>query len=138
MGDILNAIADNKTLALFHTIRLADYDSNLLVSKLKISRKQYYLRISRLTKAGLVRRHRGKYILTMFGKIVYEAEGTIEKAVDVYPKLKVVNMLEMSTEIPTDERYKIINVLLDIHGIRKIFFPNESNPQKNPNEIKRT
>lgn len=135
MGDILNAIADNKALALFHTIRLADYNSNLLVSKLKISRKQYYSRISRLTKSGLVRRYRGKYILTMFGKIVYKEEGTIE---NVYPKLKVVDMLEMSTEIPTDERNKIINALLDNHGIRKIFFPNESNPQKNPNEVKRT
>ena len=127
-----NAISGNKSLVLFKTI------AGLLVGKLKISRK-YYLSGYHFTEAGLVRRYLTKYILTMVGKLVYEVEGTIGKAADIYQKLGVyrVEGLEESIEVAPDQFNKIIDVILDNYAIRKKF-PNESNPQKNPDDGTRT
>ena len=55
--DILNAIADEKALALFDAIAVSDdSDSEILITKVRLSRKEYYMRISRLVKAGLASR----------------------------------------------------------------------------------
>ncbi|MDQ6863801.1 MAG: hypothetical protein M3044_08245 [Thermoproteota archaeon] len=53
---ILSAISDDKSLLLFNTIALASGDSSILISRLKLTRKQYYSRMLDLINAGLVRR----------------------------------------------------------------------------------
>jgi predicted transcriptional regulator len=111
--DIFNAIADEKALALFDAIAVSD-DSNteILITKVRLSRKEYYMRISRLVKAGLASRQTGTYSLTMLGQIVYQAQLAIDHAVDISPKLKAVDMLKNSSNIPEGERNKVINFLL--------------------------
>ena len=49
--DVLKTIADDKSLVLFNTIALSSAGSDVLVSTLGISRKQYYSRLSSLLKA---------------------------------------------------------------------------------------
>jgi predicted transcriptional regulator len=110
--DILNAIADEKALALFDAIVGSEYDTEMLITKVGLSRKEYYSRISRLVKVGLASRQRGKYSLTMLGQIVYQAQLAIDHAVDISPKLKAVDMLKNSSKIPEGERNKVINFLL--------------------------
>jgi predicted transcriptional regulator len=110
--DILNAIADEKALALFDAIAVSECDSEMLITKVRLSRKEYYSRISRLLKAGLASRQRGTYSLTMLGQIVYQAQLAIDHAVDISPKLKAVDMLKSSSNIPEGERNKVINFLL--------------------------
>ena len=117
--DILRAIADEKALALFDSIARAECgDSELLISNLGLSRKV----LSRLMKAGLTSRISGKYSLTLLGKIVYHVQLTIDHAVNIYPKLKAVDLLEKSSDIPEKERNKVINFLLDSDPIKNIFF----------------
>ena len=41
-----------------------------------MSRKQYYLRISKFIETGMIKRKDGIYILTLFGRVIHEA--TIE------------------------------------------------------------
>jgi hypothetical protein len=127
-----NAISSNKSLVLIKTI------AGLLVGKLKISRK-YYSSGYHFSEAGLVRRYLTKYILTMVGKLVYEVKRSIAKAADNYLKLGVyrVEWLEKSIEVAPDHFNKFIDAILDNFAIRKKF-PNESNPQKNPDEGTRT
>ena len=108
----MNAIVDEKALALFDTIAVSESDSEILISKLRLSRKEYYSRISRLVKAGLASRQRGTYSLTMLGQIVYQAQLAIDHAVDISPKLKAIDMLKNSSSIPEGERNKVINFLL--------------------------
>jgi len=111
--DIFNAIADEKALALFDAIAvLDDSNSEILITKVRLSRKEYYMRISRLVKAGLASRQTGTYSLTMLGQIVYQARLAIDHAVDISPKLKAVDMLKNSSNIPEGERNKVINFLL--------------------------
>ena len=114
--DILAAISDDKSLLLFKTIALSDIESNssdTLLGILHFTRKQYYSRMYKLAKAGLVLKKNGKYLLTNMGRIVYDAQTTLEKVVGNYWKLKAVDALEMSDEFQDEEYDKIINALID-------------------------
>ena len=119
---ILAAISDKQSLELFRYIAVTNGDSESLRAKLNLTRKQYYSRLSRMTKAGLVKRKNGKHSLTAFGKVVYDAQTTIEKAVNNYWKLKAVDSLEMSDELPREERAKLIDNLLDNKDIKEILY----------------
>jgi predicted transcriptional regulator len=58
--------------------------------------------MSILTKAGLVKRQKGRYFLTAFGKVIYSAhlnlEAKVESAIDNYWKLKAVDLLGLLRE----------------------------------------
>jgi hypothetical protein len=56
MGDILNALSDDKALDIFKIIALSNCDNNILITKTKLTFKQYYSKMDRLIKAGLVRK----------------------------------------------------------------------------------
>ena len=94
--DVLKTIADDKSLVLFNTIALSNGDIDICISALKLTRKQYYSRLSALLKAGLAKRDRGKYSLTTFGIIVYRTQETIGRAVDQYWKLKAIDSIRAS------------------------------------------
>ena len=119
-ASVLRTIADDKSIELFTTVALETIDSKNLKSRTKLTRKQYYSRLSRMTSAGLVRRKNGKYILTTFGRIVYDSKVTIEHALNNYWKLKAIDSLETSNEVPKEEQQKLIETLLDNEEIRGI------------------
>lgn len=110
---VLKTVADDRSMELFRTIAQGMIDSESLKSKTKLTRKQYYSRLSRMTKAGLVRKKSGKYLLTAFGKVVYDAQSTVDNALTNYWKLKAIDSLEMSNELPKEEQQKLIDALLD-------------------------
>ena len=118
--EILEAISDVKSLKLFNTIATKGGNSDDLSVQLKLSRKEYYSRMSRLMKTGLVKRKNGKHFLTAFGKVVYDAQVTIRKAVESYWKLKAIDSIDLSDEITVKERDKLIQTLLDDVEIREI------------------
>ena len=53
-----------------------------------LSRKQYYERLAKLIKAGLVKRQNGGYVLTTFGNVIYDVQLEIREAVDSHLKSK--------------------------------------------------
>ena len=118
--EILEAISDVKSLKLFNTIATKGGNSEDLSVQLKLSRKEYYSRMSRLLKTGMVKRKNGKHFLTAFGKIVYDAQVTVKKAVESYWKLKAIDSIDLSDEITVKERDKLIHTLLDDVEIREI------------------
>jgi outer membrane receptor for ferric coprogen and ferric-rhodotorulic acid len=120
-ASILRAISDEKSLELFRTIASeAAVDSETLRTRMKFTRKQYYSRLSRIVRSGLVKRKSGKYFLTAFGKVVYGTELTIEGALKDYWKLKAIDSLNVTGELPAEERNKLINTLLDNEELRGI------------------
>ena len=120
--NVLAAISDKQSLELFRYIADTNGDSDALRAKINLTRKQYYSRLSRMTKVGLVKRKNGKHFLTAFGKVVYDAQKTIEKAVDIFWKLKAVDSLEISSDLPEEERIKLIDSLLDNNQIKEILY----------------
>jgi hypothetical protein len=120
IADILKAIADDKSLILFNTIAIAGGDSDILITRLGVTRKQFYSRMSELQKTGLISRRNRQYVLTSLGKIVYDAQLTIGRATNAFWKLKAIDSLEIGHELPADEHNKIINTLIDNQDIVKI------------------
>src|SRR5215207_6823211 len=117
---ILRTKAEEKSLEVFTTVALETIDSKNLKSKTKLTRKQYYSRLSRMTRAGLVRRKNGNYVLTTFGRIVYESKVTLEIALNNYWKLKAIDSVEISNELPKEEQQKLIETLLDNEDLKGI------------------
>jgi predicted transcriptional regulator len=119
--DVLKTIADDKSLLLFNTIALSSVDSDMVISALAFTRKQYYSRLSALLKADLVKRVRGKYSLTTFGVLVYHTQETIGKAIDQYWKLKAIDSISASAnELPQEQFHAIIDKLITDQEIKNI------------------
>jgi hypothetical protein len=120
IADVLDTISDDKSLVLFNTIALSNSDGrDILISKLNLTRKQYYSRISKLVKVDLVVRRNRKYFLTSLGKIVYDAQKIIGNAVGDYWKLKAVDTLEITDQMPKEEYNEIINALIENEKIKE-------------------
>ena len=119
VADVLKTISDTESLELFRIVALTK-PADILISKTKLTRKQYYSRTSSLRNAGLIKRKNGKYILTAFGKIIYHALVRMENAVSNYWKFKVIDSLEMSKDLTAGERKKIIDSLIDNQEIKAI------------------
>jgi predicted transcriptional regulator len=120
LAKVLKSISDDESLELFRSIALKDSDSESLRNRTKMTRKQYYSRMSKLSKAGLIKRKNGKHTLTAFGRVIRDTHLTIENAMNNYWKLKAIDSLEMSNDLPAEERNKLINNLIDNNGIREI------------------
>jgi len=124
VADILKTIADDKTLLLFNTIALSNSDSDILISTLHLTRKQYYARLSALLKAGLVKREMAKYHLTTFGMILYHAQEIIGNALNQYWKLKAIDSIIASGNgvLPQEQFHTIIDKLITNQEIKNILF----------------
>ena len=71
--DILKAISDSKSLAMFRSIANGSVESEVLKETTGLSKKQYYLRTRQLLKTGLIQRNKGRFLLTCLGAVVYHA-----------------------------------------------------------------
>jgi len=123
LGNLMKLISDNKSLLIFKTIFLASGDSGEnLRTQLNLTKKQYYSRISRLTKAGLVKRQKGRYFVTAFGRVIYDAQRLLGSAVKNYWKLKAIDSLGVANDdkMPTEERTKIIDLMIGNPQIKEI------------------
>ena len=119
IANVLRSISDDLSLDLYRTIAKSNNESgDDLLSKVKITRKQFYSRLSSLTKAGLVKRRQGKYSMTAFGKVVYDSERAIENAFNIYWKLKAIDSIGISNELPKEEYSKIVDALIDNYEIK--------------------
>jgi hypothetical protein len=126
VSDSLSAISNDKSLVLFNTIALATEDSSILIGRLGLTRKQFYSRMSELTKAGLIRRRNGKYFLTSFGRIVYGAQELIGNAIQYTLKLKAIDSID-TPEFPVEERDKLIDTLINNSEIKEILVSRDRN-----------
>jgi predicted transcriptional regulator len=115
---ILNALSNDKSLDLLDTIALESVDRNIIMESLKLTRRQYYSRISGLIKSGLIEKHEGKYFLTSFGKIVWEARKLIALGVENYWKLKAIDAIRR--ELPEQELAETMEVLIDEPNLREL------------------
>ena len=124
---LLISISDKKASNIFKSIASADSNTDILINQLKLTRKQYYSRMSRLLQAGLVKRQKGRYLLTAFGKVIYSAqmnlEAKIENALNNYWKLKAIDSLEMPSR---EETGKVICALIENEEIKTILMNEES------------
>jgi hypothetical protein len=121
---ILKKISDDKALTLFNSIAVSNGDKYIPLKEMNLTTKQYYARVSGMLNAGLIKRHKGKYFLTLLGKIVYDCQLTIGKALTYHWKLKAIESVETSASVTSGlaegERVQLINALIDNLQIKDI------------------
>ena len=77
---VLCTIYDSTSINIIGLVHNDSQTPKTIMKKLNITLKQYRVRISKLLKAGLVKRKSKKYSITSFGKIVYDAYSKIARA----------------------------------------------------------
>jgi hypothetical protein len=130
---LLRAMSDDNSLQLLKIIAnhyddvpklgSSEYvNTQFLMSKAKLTRKQYYSRISNLASQGLIRKASGRYILTSFGKVADSIYSLVEQAIHDHWKLKAIDALETNSNpvILQGEREKIIDILIDNYRLKEI------------------
>ena len=123
-SSVISAISDEKALSLFKAVALSENDcSHLLISKLRLSRRQYYSTMMGLMDADLVRRVSGRYSLTSLGKIMFNAYLKMETATKYYWKLKAIDSITMAADVkglPTEQYDMIVDKLIDNDEIKTV------------------
>jgi hypothetical protein len=133
VAKVMRAISDGMGLDLYKLIANSNgATGEFLQAKIKISRKQYYSRLSNMAKAGLIRRKHGRYSLTAFGKVVYDSEIAIENAYSIFWKLKAIDSIGVSNELPKEEYSKIVEALIDNYEIKDILVKSDRTIEKAP------
>jgi hypothetical protein len=96
------------------------------MAKLGLSKRQYYDRISKLVEVGLIRRHKGKYKISSFGKVVLNLQKVAERTSQIHWKLEAIDNIKMSDKsiIAEIDYLKIIDILLDDIEIKDIYLRN--------------
>jgi hypothetical protein len=159
--DVLNSISDEISLTIFKSIADDQQEDNnyyynnndiiiskpaspssssissLLELKNKITRKQYYSRMNRITKYGLAKRSKGRYSLTSLGKVIQHNLRIVENACQIQWKLKAIDSVECSSNIPADARMKIVDSLIENQTIREILCCSSSPSPYPSSEIKK-
>jgi hypothetical protein len=119
---VLKVISDEKAIILFNNIIASNNNDRFIsLKEINLSTKQYYSRLSGFLKAGLIIRHKGKYIPTLLGRIVYESHMVIEEALLHYWKLKAIDQIETShSDLTKEDVTRLINALIDNHRIKDV------------------
>ena len=129
LASVLFFVSDSKSLSLFNMIAnmsnpsSADRNRNpgnsLPISRMNMSRKQYYTRINRLREAGLIRRSGAKFILTSLGTVIFEIHKTITLAIHNRWRLQAIDSLASlsAAGMPNEEKHKLISALMGDHEV---------------------
>ena len=80
-----------------------------------ITQSQYYSRLHKMSKMGLVKRENGKYMTTTRGNVVYEAVLMVGKALNYYWALKAIELFLSSSPAadPMEDKSMLISMLID-------------------------
>ena len=124
LSDVLSSISDEKTLDIFNTIAVLKKkdDTYSMKEQIKLTKKQYYSRMHKLSVAGLIKRTNGKYFLTTFGKLIHEHYVGIQNAVNAYSKLSALDEIlknDNKDDFSTKQRLEIIERLIQDTEIKK-------------------
>jgi predicted transcriptional regulator len=124
---VIKKISNDKALILFNSIAVSssNNEKQATLKEMNLSTKQYYSRISGLQNTGLIKRHKGKYYLTLLGRVVYDTQMIIGQALTYYWKLKALEEIEMSASggspsLPNEEKTQLINAMIDNDQIKDI------------------
>jgi hypothetical protein len=121
LSDVLDAISDDDALELLKLVAITGgCSSEVLRSKMTITRKQYYSRLFKLTRCGAIKKTDNAYTLTMLGKALYDAQAAIESALGNYWKIRAVDSIEVVDGIPIEEQNKLIETLLGDQRIKNV------------------
>jgi hypothetical protein len=99
---IFESLSDEQSVILFTRIAAENANSVELRNKMTISRKQYYSRLARMIRVGLIKR-RTENSSSQLLEGSYMNHRIMESANSSQLKLKVIDSIEGSEELPKEE-----------------------------------
>jgi predicted transcriptional regulator len=124
-AQVLDAISDEISFNMLKIIKNNAKNSETLRDELNISAKQCYVRIAKLVGTGLVKRNGGCYSITSFGRLIFQAQAKVAKAIENLSKLKIVDAIR-SSDLPKDEHTKLIDELIDDEELKEMIVKSKS------------
>jgi DNA-binding Lrp family transcriptional regulator len=112
IAQVLDAISDEISFNIFKIIKDNAKDTQSITDELNISAKQCYDRIATLLDTGLIKRKAGYYFITSFGRLIFQAQAKVAKAIENLWKLKIVDAIR-SSDVSKDEYTKLVDELID-------------------------
>jgi predicted transcriptional regulator len=116
---VLEAISDEISFNLFIIIGNNPKNIETLRQELNISSKQCYGRIVKLVDTGLVKRNGSHYSITSFGRLIFQTQAKIAKAIKNLSKLKLVDVI-LASDLARDERTKFVDEVVDDDDLREM------------------
>ncbi|CAN5186508.1 hypothetical protein BH18THE2_BH18THE2_09760 [soil metagenome] len=95
-------------------------DNNTLRRVTALNQVEFNELMSSLQEQGLVRRSNRTHFLTPSGKAVCHAQVILEKALNNYDKLKIIDSLGKRQDLSKSDFHKIIDTLIDDFQIKDI------------------
>lgn len=127
MAEVFGAVSDDSSLELFKIIAQTNgATSEVLRGRMSLTRKQYYSRLYRLSRCGLIKRRDNSYVLTAFGKVLFDAQATIETALSNFWRIKVADNLDVADGVPADEQKKLLESLISDQEIKSILLKRDN------------
>jgi|SRR5918992_2975381 DNA-binding transcriptional ArsR family regulator len=128
---LLKLVADGSSLRILNCVAKS-YEAgevngiSVPISRTSLTRRQYYRRLSVLTKMGLIaRNNQGKYTITLFGRLVSGQLVIVEKLIDHYWTIQAIESIKSATasEEESDHQFiGLINTLIKDHNVRGLLF----------------
>ena len=118
LADVLRSIADDKSLSIFQLVGDVNSNGEINLKKLGLTAKQYYSRMAAMMATGLIKRQRGIYYLTPFGKVIYCCIMIAKSALNNYYNLKAVEYTEGSG-FSKEDLGKLVDALIDNQQVKE-------------------
>lgn len=96
------------------------------ISITSLTRRQYYRRLSLMTKIGLIaRNNNGKYSITLFGRLINAQIISFEKIAEHCWKIRAIESIKQATAKDVDSNRQFIgfvNNLVEDHHLKELLF----------------
>ena len=120
---VLDVISDPKACQVLERTYVANDDGvegHVIANHANLSPSGFYRLTLSLREHNMIERKNQRYFITFFGRAVFNAKRLVQKAIDNYHKLHVIDTLEEQEQIPQTELNKLIEIFIDDHQLKDI------------------
>jgi hypothetical protein len=120
---ILHVLSRSKACLILRTVNSANHlgvAGSVIMHKAGLIPASFHASMSMLQDQNLIERRNGRYIITFLGRAIYNVRILLEKAVNHYYQLKVIDSIREKQELSMSEFYKIIDIMIEDYQLKDI------------------
>jgi predicted transcriptional regulator len=120
---VLVILSDPKACQILETTYVANeegVEGHIIANHANLSPSGFHRLTLSLREKNIIEKKNQRYFITLLGKAVYNARRILQKAIDNYHKLNVIDLLEEQHQIPEPELKRIIEICIDDHQLKDI------------------
>ena len=120
---VLDVLSDPKAYKFLERTYVANNDGvegHVIANHANLSPSGFYRLTLSLREHNMIERKNQRYFITFYGMAVFNAKRLVQKAIDNYHKLHIIDALEEQEQIPRTELNKLIEIFIDDHQLEDI------------------